>query len=81
MGYNTASTDWPASTALSAEVKALLDTLFLTLDNDQPGAGDELADNIFTGDGILMAAAGKAEGSEGREIDRAHFTCLPRSEE
>lgn len=64
MGYNTASTEWP-STAPSTATKALIDNLFLTLDNDQSGAGDELADNIFATDGILVGPHARAEGGDG----------------
>jgi hypothetical protein len=64
MGYNTASTEWPSTTP-SAETKALIDNLFLTLDNDQAGAGDKLADNVFAPDGVLVGPNGKAEGAEG----------------
>jgi hypothetical protein len=65
MGYNTASTEWP-STPPSVETKALIDNLFLTLDNDKAAAGDELADNIFAVDGVLIGSNAKAEGPQGK---------------
>jgi hypothetical protein len=64
MGYNTASTEWSSSSP-STEAIALIDNLFLTLDNDQASAGDQLADNIFAIDGVLVGPNGRAEGSEG----------------
>jgi hypothetical protein len=39
--------------------------LFNLLDNNSPIVGDRLANEIFTSDGMMIASAGKAEGSEG----------------
>lgn len=64
MGYNTASTEWP-SISPSSEIKALIDELFLVLDSDKDGAGEQLADKVFMHDGVLVGPKGKFEGTEG----------------
>jgi hypothetical protein len=64
MGYNTSSTEWP-STGPKAEVKALLDNLFLLLDNSGKDAADQLAENVFTIDGTLVGPKGELTGREG----------------
>jgi hypothetical protein len=63
MGYNTASTEWPAF-ELPGPVKTLVDTLFAVLDNPSPKSGDRLADEIFASDGA-MASHHPSRGKEG----------------
>ncbi|KAH7074370.1 hypothetical protein BKA63DRAFT_312452 [Paraphoma chrysanthemicola] len=62
MGYSTALTEWP-SLAVPQAVKDLIDKLFATMDLNDPRAGDILADEIFTVDGLIDGRH-KAQGSE-----------------
>ena len=52
MGYNTDSTIWPEPT-LAEPVRQLIDKLFATLDDSTDGAGDRLADEVFSADGEI----------------------------
>jgi hypothetical protein len=63
MGYTTASTDWP-TILVPDPVKKLIEALFLALDNTDKGAGDQLADEIFTQDGV-MEGHSQTKGTEG----------------
>ena len=63
MNYTLASTEWP-SYPISEAVKQLIGSLFSTLDDTGSGAGDRLADDIFTADG-LFDGAHRAKGTEG----------------
>jgi len=62
MGYNTASTEWPAI-EVPDPVKELVDKFFLTMDTNAPESGDKLADDIFARDGVLDGHH-RAEGTE-----------------
>lgn len=66
MGYNTASTEWPEP-QVSEQVRHLIDRLFATLDDSTDGAGDRLADEIFSPDGEF-AGSHAAKGTEGIHI-------------
>lgn len=63
MGYNTAETEWPSSTIVSEESKALLDHYFNLLDTNEATAGDTIA-KLFTQDGSMITSAGIIQGSE-----------------
>ncbi|KAJ6104833.1 hypothetical protein N7523_011153 [Penicillium sp. IBT 18751x] len=63
MGYNTVNTQWPAA-ASSPAVQSLIDTLFNTLDNPSPDAGDRLVENIFSADGQLKLGGKWLVGSD-----------------
>ena len=64
MGYNTASTNW-ALFPISDKVKNVIDSLFATLDDTSLDAGDRLADEIFTADGVIDGGH-PARGTAGR---------------
>jgi hypothetical protein len=64
MAYSTEQTIWPAS-AINTETKALIARFFSLMDNPGEEVGDVLADEIFTSNGTLAAAAGTAAGSSG----------------
>ncbi|KAH7081439.1 hypothetical protein BKA63DRAFT_208420 [Paraphoma chrysanthemicola] len=62
MVYTTEGTVWPAI-AISNDSKALIGRFFQLMDDSSQGIGDILADEIFTSNGSLSAAAGTATGS------------------
>jgi hypothetical protein len=64
MGYSTANTVWP-TISIPDDVKLLIDGIFTAMDNTDKSAGDMLADEVFTPDGVMMAAAGTATGAAG----------------
>jgi hypothetical protein len=64
MGYSTANTVWP-TVSIPDDVKLLIDAFFTVVDNTDKRAGDILADDVFTPDGVMVAAAGTATGSAG----------------
>jgi hypothetical protein len=64
-GNNVADTQWPAH-GVSETVKALFNKLFETLDSNAHTAGSILADEIFAENGVLIAAARRAEGTAGK---------------
>ena len=74
MAYSTEQTIWPAS-AITEEIKALIARFFSLMDDPSEEVGDVLADEIFTSNGTLAAAAGTAVGSSGMK-PCAH-SCTP----
>ncbi len=58
------NTSWP-SPAISAEAQKLIGQFYDLVDDTSASAGPELASKIFTKDGVMKAAAGKFEGSNG----------------
>jgi hypothetical protein len=64
MGYSTANTVWP-TVSIPDDVKLLIDGFFTAVDNTDKSAGDILADEVFTPDGVMVTAAGTATGSAG----------------
>lgn len=58
------NTSWP-STAISADAQNLLGNFFALADDPAASAGPELASKVFTRDGVMKAATGAFEGSEG----------------
>ncbi|KAH7385830.1 hypothetical protein BKA66DRAFT_569663 [Pyrenochaeta sp. MPI-SDFR-AT-0127] len=71
MAHATAQTKWPAFST-SVEAKALIEKFFSLMDDPNEGVGDKLADELFTSDGILRAAAGAATGSSEIRKSREH---------
>lgn len=69
MGHSTARTTWP-TIPVPDEIKALIDKFFSVVDDPNAKSGDVLADEIFTPDGIMTAAAGTASGSAGMSRDK-----------
>lgn len=65
MGYNTESAEWPADIHVPDVVKHIVDKLFRTLDDDNDNAGDVLADEVFTVDGIAWFGGKSSRGSGG----------------
>lgn len=63
-GYSIENTVWPAF-AVPNDTKLLLDKFFSIVDDPGADAGDRLADEVFTHDGIMVAAAGTTRGSSG----------------
>jgi hypothetical protein len=68
MGYSTSSTEWPRAVSVSDKAKTTIDTLFSLLDDTSETAGDKLAEDVFTHDGVMESSTGKVEGKEGTEI-------------
>lgn len=64
MGHNAASTAWPGI-PISDEIKVLIGRFFSAVDDPCDKAGDTLADEVFTPDGFMVAAAGTATGAAG----------------
>jgi hypothetical protein len=57
MGYNTGQTFW-STIETSDETKSLVDRLFSPMDDTYVVlVGEELADNIFTSDGISLSSS------------------------
>lgn len=72
MGNSTANTIWPI-TGIPADAKELIEKFFSTMDDSTSSAGDVLADEIFTIEGVLIAAAGTTKGSPGmRDQSQTH---------
>jgi hypothetical protein len=65
MGYWTASTDWPSIKPVPEPVKALIELFYSLADDTSSSAGDRMADEVFTSDGV-MAAHSRAEGSDSK---------------
>lgn len=65
MGYNTELTEWP-STKVPEPVMLQVDKLFAVLDSKASEAGDKLADEVFTTDGILDSHH-RFEGADGMQ--------------
>lgn len=68
MAHNTVFTQWLA-TELFESAKVLIDGFFSLLDDQNASGSDSLADETFTPDGTLTAAAGKASASACKVID------------
>jgi hypothetical protein len=60
----TANTAWPAVSTPN-DVKSLMECFFAAVDDPTDKAGNTLADEIFTPDGVMIAAAGTATESAG----------------
>ena len=73
MGYSTDSTIWPEP-PLSEPVRQLIDKLFATLDDSTDGAGDRLADQIFSLDGEI-AGNHAVKGRDGTLFDAVCEFC------
>ena len=71
MSYNTALTQWPAI-RVPEPVKQHMDKFFSIMDMNAPGAGDRLAEEIFTRNGV-MAGPHRAEGTEGMSKPSARY--------
>jgi hypothetical protein len=65
MGYVTEKTIWPTSVQLDQSVKGLIDLFYTLADDKSSNAGPRIAEEVFTKDGTMGAAAGVAKGSEG----------------
>ncbi|KAF2691215.1 hypothetical protein K458DRAFT_382786 [Lentithecium fluviatile CBS 122367] len=63
MGYNTADARWPTSVTISELNKARIDTFINLLDTNSPEVGDRLAEEIFTGEGVMSGLAGPVKGT------------------
>ena len=63
MGYPTDSAKWP--TTVPSTVVQLYDLFFSLVDTRSETAGIQLAEEIFTKDGVFMATSGSFQGSEG----------------
>ena len=55
---------------IPTDAKHLIGKFFSTMDDSDSSAGDVLADEIFTSEGLLVGAAGTYKGSAGKR-DRA----------
>ena len=58
-------TVWPETTPVSQPTKRVMSLLLNLLDDKSDNAGDRLADEVFTADGYLGAAAKAVKGSTG----------------
>jgi hypothetical protein len=61
------NTSWP-STVISADARKLVSHFYALADDPDASAGPKLASDIFTKNGVMKAAAGKFEGSEGMRM-------------
>lgn len=64
MGKALQDTSWPAI-PISSDGKNLIQRFFELVDNPDKNSGQQLAEEIFAEDGVMVAATGKAIGSEG----------------
>ena len=65
MGYTIDSTEWPTGVEVPQPVKALVERLYRLRDDTNPGAGDILADEIFSDDGVAYFGASPFRGPDG----------------
>lgn len=65
MGYPTVSTIWPSTDSPPALVKQLIDNLFSLVDQKGENIGKQLCRNVFTEDGVFLAASGAFKGAAG----------------
>lgn len=65
MGYKTDSAEWPRGTITPEPVKRLIDRFYSLLDDDSPTAGNILADEIFTPDGVAYFGGQPSKGKDG----------------
>lgn len=70
MGYNTDTAEWPRGTDISEPVKRLIDRFYNLLDDDSPTAGNILADEIFTPDGVAYFGGQPSKGKNGKDAER-----------
>jgi hypothetical protein len=61
------NTVWPETTPVSEPVKKVMSLLLNLLDDKSDNSGDQLADEVFTPNGYLGAAAKAAKGSAGAQ--------------
>lgn len=69
MGYNTESAEWPTAVEVPQAIKDLIDRFYNLLDDDRPGVGETLADEIFTPDGVAYFGGKPSTGSAGTYLD------------
>ena len=65
MGYPTNSTIWPSTDSPPGPVKQLIDNLFSLVDQKGDNIGKQLSRDIFTEDGVFVAASGAFRGAAG----------------
>jgi hypothetical protein len=67
-----AKTEWP-DTPIPDAVKRLIDRFLDIMDHNTEDAGDKLATEIFTPDGVLSTSSAVARGEAGS----SHFSLAP----
>lgn len=64
MGKALQNTSWPSIT-ISSDGKNLINKFFQLVDVPDKSSGRQLAEEVFTEDGVMVIATGKIIGSEG----------------
>ncbi|KEF55976.1 uncharacterized protein A1O9_07556 [Exophiala aquamarina CBS 119918] len=71
MGYVTEKTTWPTAVQVDQSVKSLIDLFYSLADDKASTSGPRIAEEVFTKDGTMMAAAGASKGTEGAPTSKA----------